>query len=151
VQRRRPELTVRAFVVSNQGPSRLLLVRHHHPDRGGAFWCLPGGGVEPGESLAQAVVREVAEETGLRVTTGGLLAVAEFQRRERVEFVFAAAVEGGALALGRDPEVEVAHLTDVAWVDLTDLGQLDDLRPRSLILQLAAGSPSALYTAFPDA
>jgi 8-oxo-dGTP diphosphatase len=37
------------------------------------LWSIPGGRVEPGESDADAVVREVAEETGLSVTCGPLL------------------------------------------------------------------------------
>lgn len=46
---------------------RLLLIRRGHPPAQGR-WSLPGGRVEPGESDEQAVVREVAEETGLDVT-----------------------------------------------------------------------------------
>jgi ADP-ribose pyrophosphatase YjhB (NUDIX family) len=45
---------------------RLLLVRRANPPAAGT-WSLPGGRVEAGESDAQAVVREVAEETGLVV------------------------------------------------------------------------------------
>lgn len=43
--------------------SRILLVRHEK--RGREYWLLPGGGVSPGETLLEAVKRELAEEVGL--------------------------------------------------------------------------------------
>ena len=61
---------VGAIVHDDDG--RLLLVRRgHEPSRG--LWSLPGGRVEPGESLTAAVEREVHEETGLRVEAGPLV------------------------------------------------------------------------------
>ena len=60
---------VGAVIRDEQG--RFLLVqRAHDPGRG--LWSLPGGRVEPGESDAQALRREVAEEVGLDVRVGGL-------------------------------------------------------------------------------
>jgi ADP-ribose pyrophosphatase YjhB (NUDIX family) len=60
---------VGALVYDDAG--RLLVVQRGH-DPGAGLWSIPGGRVEPGESDAEAVVREVAEETGLTVTVGDL-------------------------------------------------------------------------------
>ncbi len=58
---------VGAVVLDDAG--RLLLVRRRNaPGRG--LWSVPGGRVEPGESLPAAVAREVREETGLTVRVG---------------------------------------------------------------------------------
>jgi 8-oxo-dGTP pyrophosphatase MutT (NUDIX family) len=55
---------VRVLIVAH---ARILLVRHEDRATGHGWWVLPGGGHEPGETLAQAAVREVHEETGLSV------------------------------------------------------------------------------------
>ncbi|MER8473677.1 NUDIX domain-containing protein [Mesorhizobium sp. M1328] len=60
----RKRVAASAVVLDEEG--RLLLVqRAHQPDKG--CWTLPGGCVEAGETLEQAVIREVAEETGLAI------------------------------------------------------------------------------------
>jgi 8-oxo-dGTP diphosphatase len=58
-------------VITDESGQLLLILRGHEPGMG--LWSIPGGRVEPGESDADAVVREVAEETGLSVTCGPLL------------------------------------------------------------------------------
>ncbi|WP_405914195.1 NUDIX domain-containing protein [Streptomyces sp. NBC_00963] len=76
---RRPlasELRVSARAVVVDHASRILLIRHC--DSGQEFHVLPGGRVEHGETAAEAAVREVLEETGLRVSVGELLWVREY-------------------------------------------------------------------------
>ena len=65
----RPEVAVGAIAVDEE---RLLLVRRGHGPAAG-LWSVPGGRVEPGETLAEAVVRELAEETGLEGVAEGFV------------------------------------------------------------------------------
>ncbi|MDH6229107.1 MULTISPECIES: NUDIX domain-containing protein [Streptomyces] len=62
-----------AYAVCTEG-GRVLLVRHVSP-KGESSWSLPGGGVEHGEDPFDAVIREVAEETGCEAVVERLLGV----------------------------------------------------------------------------
>lgn len=69
----RPEVCVGAVVVDE---GELLVIRRGHGP-GGGKWSIPGGRVEGGETLAEAVVRELAEETGLEGVCEALVGWAE--------------------------------------------------------------------------
>ncbi|OLR90142.1 NUDIX hydrolase [Actinokineospora bangkokensis] len=107
---------------------KLLLVRRgREPGRG--LWSVPGGKVEPGESDAEAVVREVAEETGLRVRPGRLVGSVLRDAPNGVFHIhdYACAVTGGDLRAGDDA-------ADVRWADLAMFTTLD--RSNALIEDL---------------
>ena len=70
----RPLLGVGGFVFDEAG-SLLMVRRPKEPARG--RWSIPGGAVEVGETLRQAVVREVLEETGIVVEALGQVEVVE--------------------------------------------------------------------------
>jgi ADP-ribose pyrophosphatase YjhB (NUDIX family) len=93
---------------------RLLLVqRGNEPGRG--LWAPPGGRVEPGEDDATALVREMAEETGLVVQPGDLVGRV---RRGRVEIAdYRCRVVGGTLRAGDDA-------MDARWCDAATLLEL---------------------------
>jgi 8-oxo-dGTP diphosphatase len=98
---------------------RLLCARH--VKAGGAYWVLPGGHVEAGETLWATAVREVEEETGLVLEVGRLWALSEFLDcgRQVVECTFLATSWHGTATAGHDPEgaSHEASLAGVAWLD----------------------------------
>jgi ADP-ribose pyrophosphatase YjhB (NUDIX family) len=61
---------------------KILLVAHYNTDVGPIQWLIPGGGVEFGESVQTAALREFAEETGLYAGIDQLLDVSEVIRKE---------------------------------------------------------------------
>jgi ADP-ribose pyrophosphatase YjhB (NUDIX family) len=98
-------------VLRDEAGRLLLVLRGNEPDRG--TWSLPGGRVEAGESPEDAVVREMAEETGLDVRVLELIAQVERPHANGGRYViddFAVEAIGGTLAAGSDA-------LDVAWFD----------------------------------
>ena len=127
-----------ATVVERSGG--LLLVRHQKPGRD-AYWVLPGGRLEPGETIPECAVRELAEETGLTARFSGILYVGEFLRegRHTIDVVARMTLEGNDVAvLGSDPEVAPdaePTLREVRWVGVDELQGIE-LLPDSVKARL---------------
>lgn len=96
----------------------LVVQRAHEPGKG--RWTLPGGFVEEDESPADAIVREVAEETGLAVQPGSILAIrhAQGDADQNLYMVFGLHLTGPAEALRPDGvETAQARFVDPAALD----------------------------------
>ena len=114
----RPQLAVSAAIFQNK---RLLLVRRARKPALGV-WTLPGGRVEFGESLHQALNREVQEETGLTIEITCLAGFRETlpkpdrgQPGHYVILPFAAHWLAGEVLLNEE-------LDDFRWIEPSELG-----------------------------
>jgi ADP-ribose pyrophosphatase YjhB (NUDIX family) len=118
---RRPILGVGALIL--EGDSILLVQRGKAPLLG--YWSLPGGAVETGERLAEAIAREVLEETALTVEVGAMVEIFERLMPDAdggteyhyVLLDYLCRVVGGTPAPGDDSSA-------VAWVKRQDLHTL---------------------------
>jgi mutator protein MutT len=112
-----PVVAVGAFIFDREG--RVLLIQRGNPPAVGK-WSLPGGKLELNETLAQAVAREVREETGLTVVVGALACVVE-RMSEGYHYVildYLARPVSGQLT----PQSDVR---DARWVTSDDLPALE--------------------------
>jgi len=112
-----PEVCVGAVVVDE---GDLLLIRRGRGPAQGE-WSIPGGRVRSGELLAEAVVRELAEETGLEGICEDLVGWAE---RVGEDHHFAI-LDFRVTLLERATPVAGDDAAEAAWVPLTDVAELN--------------------------
>jgi len=113
-----------AAIIFDDARQRVLLTQREDNGR----WCLPGGGMDPGESAEEACVREVLEETGLVVVVTRLVGIytsphlaVEYPDGNVVQpvaFSFEAQVTGGELQLSDET-------TDFGYIPVDNLDSVD--------------------------
>ena len=113
-------------LIFNETRDRILMTQREDNSR----WCLPGGGMDPGESASETCVREVLEETGLEVKVVKLVGVytspdilveyADGNKIQPVAFSFEAEVIGGELALSDET-------VDFGWYTVDEIESMDTL------------------------
>ncbi len=112
----RPTVAVGAVVVDAE---ELLLVRRARPPAAGT-WSVPGGRVEAGETLAEAVVRELAEETGLEGACGELVGWTELLDDEH----HAVVLDFWVHLMERTPLAAGDDAAEARWVPLGDVAEM---------------------------
>ncbi len=119
-------INVRAIIMKD---GRLLAVKHRTDERGAApYYAVPGGGLDPHESLEAGLKRELLEELGVEAQVGRLLFIQQFPSGragydEELEFFF-----------------EVTNVDDFAAIDITstshgyELDVCEFVDPTSVVL-----------------
>lgn len=110
-------IVVVAGVVRRPPDKRILVSRRHDATHLGGLWEFPGGKVEEGESLEQALLRELEEETGIDARVGSLLLEhthAYPDRTVRLYFFECALLSESASARA---------VAEIAWCTPKELGQ----------------------------
>jgi 8-oxo-dGTP diphosphatase len=140
----RPILAVSAAIFRDFRDARVLIVRRARPPAHGLY-TLPGGVVELGETLQQAVIREIREETGLAIEPVVLAGYREAIVRDgagRIErhFVilpFAARLLGGELSLNEE-------LAEARWLTPSELSVLSTTEGLAAIVNTVCERIAAL-------
>jgi 8-oxo-dGTP diphosphatase len=110
--------TVAVGAICQNGKDLLMVKRGREPAKG--LWSIPGGRVELGEYLADALVREVREETGLDVQVGQLAGIHEVVGDPHFVILDFEAI----VTTDRDP-VPGDDVEEVRWVPFGEVPDLD--------------------------
>ena len=110
------------YVILFDKSGRQVLMVKNKGDHG-SYFTLPGGRVEKGETLEEAVIREAKEETGLDIQIDGIIYVNEayFEdiKHHTIFITFKGNVTGGDITLSRPNEIE-----EIVWMDITEAEKL---------------------------
>ena len=146
----KPAIGVGAVIFDHTG--QVLLIRRGKPPAFG-YWSLPGGQLEPGETLVQCCRREVMEEVGIEIEVGPLVAVVE-RIIEDFHYVIIDFLAQPFLLDSPTP-VPQSDVSDARWVSLEELGGyalvegLERIIRRACQSQLS-GFPTGLMDAVGD-
>ncbi|WP_050917833.1 NUDIX hydrolase [Vibrio campbellii] len=113
----------RASLILINDHGEVLLIERVKSDR--HYWVFPGGSVEDGESLPEAVKREALEETSIELTS--LTPVFQIQNQGRIEYYFLSHIGSATPVLGNGPEQQRQSASNqyiLRWVSFTELAVL---------------------------
>jgi 8-oxo-dGTP pyrophosphatase MutT (NUDIX family) len=131
---------------------RILLFRFVHKNgalAGQDYWATPGGGVEVGETFEQAAIRELEEETGIRVRDIGpevgqrefVLQLPDGERVMADERYFLVRSEDTSLSSDGWTALEVEVMVDHRWWSRDELAQTSDtVWPENLLAIISAAT-----------
>lgn len=105
-------VSARGIVIHN---NKILLNKFGN----GEYYNIPGGGVEPGETVKQAVVREIFEESGLNVTVGDLIYILEYEPN-KCNFIY-----------GEVPHISLVFRCFLNGTDETTKPSVPDINPNN--------------------
>lgn len=145
-------VAVRAIVMDGD---KLFCVRHKAyagmAER--TFWCTPGGGVDEGEELKEALKREIVEEVGIKPEVGNLLYIQQFTDKEKgqkqLEFFFHVTNTPDFLAV--DAQTASHYDIEIEEFDFIGKSENKEILPKFLLEEdiqahIKSNSPTKIFT-----